>query len=190
MTIQQLRAKPNTPKRKHALPLPIPLRLRAKTNPNPYDLIRALLPQIRQSGLHPRTMNLYLPARQPIQSPQNPPKRRQMGEKSTKFPSLTPQKAATPKAKAQPNGWKWLEMGGNKKTPAPNPPKEPTRTPKHHPPNRRKHRQHPPIAPPQIQPQNHPRRHPPPRGTAESPQQALAQTAQQYPKPHQKGAAK
>ena len=196
MTTRQLRAKLNTPKRKHTLPLPIrrrpqiqchdwtnaeannqPLpntpcqvsqfaqnapclpnylnrhryivcRRRAKTNPNPYDLIHALLPQTRQSGLHPRIMNLHLPARQPIQSPQNPPKRRQMGGKINKIPPTNPQKAATPKAKDQPNGWKWGEMGGNKKTarpqPTPNPPKEPTRTPNHHPPNRRKHRQHPP----------------------------------------------
>ncbi len=112
MTIRQLRTKPNTPKRKHAPPLPI-LRRRAKTNPNPCDLIRALPPQTRQSGLHPRTMNLYPPARQPIQSPQNPPKRRQMGGKINKIPPTNPQKAATPKAKAQPNGWKWGEMGGN-----------------------------------------------------------------------------
>ena len=121
MTIRQPRAKPNTPKRKHALPLPI-RRRRAKTNPNPHDLIRALLPQTRQSGLHPRIMNLHLPARQPIQSPQNPPKRRQMGGKINKISPTNPQKAAPPKAKAQPNGWKWGEMGGNKKIPAPGSP--------------------------------------------------------------------
>ena len=36
---------------------------RAKTNPNPYDIVRALLPHTRQSGLLPQVMNLYPPAR-------------------------------------------------------------------------------------------------------------------------------
>ena len=168
MTTRQLRAKPNTLKRKHALPLPIrrrpqiqchdwtnaeannqPLpntpcqvsqfaknaprlpnylnlpryivrRHRAKTNPNPNDLIRALLPQTRQSGQHPRIMNLHLPARQPIQSPQNPPKRRQMGGKINKISPTNPQKAAPPKAKAQPNGWKWGEIKNSRPQPTPN----------------------------------------------------------------------
>ena len=120
MTIRQPRAKPNTPKRKHALPLPI-LRRRAKTNPNPYDLIRALPPQTRQSGLHPRIMNLYPPA-----NPSNPPKTPQnaakWGEKSTKFPPLTPKRRQPPKLKTSQmvgNGGKWGEI---KKLPPPTQP--------------------------------------------------------------------
>ena len=152
-------------------------RRRAKTNPNPYDLIRALLPQTRQSGQHPRIMNLHLPVRQPIQSPQPPPKRCQMAGKINKISPTNPQKAATPKAKDQPNGWKWGEMGGNKKTPAPNPP--PTRQRNLPAPQSIIPRTGgnianiPPIAPPQIQPQSHPRRRPPQRGTAKSPQQNI-----------------
>ena len=120
MTIPQLHARLNALKRKYAPPLLILLRRRPKNqpqplrhNPNPTPPNPPKRPAVPNNELVPARPLTRVPDRP---APQNGAK---WGEKSTKFPPLAPQKAATPKAKAQPNGWKWGEMGGNKKIPAP-----------------------------------------------------------------------